>query len=313
MSFRLGLVGLCTSHASKWVPIIRQMTEEKVVDVDVCAAWDSGQTRPDGFTETFVRELEIPTAIANLEDMIDLVDGVIVHTTDWDRHIEQARPFIEAGKSVLIDKPIVGNLRDTNQILKWAAAGKRITGGSSLRFAREVRDYLARPSDERGQLHTVFAGCGTDEFNYGIHAYSLLSALLGPGICSVQYLGSGGQNLFKVSWDDTRAGVLSVGQGPWLPFHATAVADKGVTQIIVDPQHLYRGLLENCLPYLCGMVESPPLPASILLEPELAAMAARMSRLNGGQEVALSDLSIDDPGYDGEQFAEGYRRARMST
>jgi len=313
MPFKLGLVGLCTSHPSKWVPIIRQLTREKYVDVEVCAAWDSGQTRPEGYAEIFCREFDIPTAAVHLDDMIDLVDGVIVHTTDWDRHIEQARPFVEADKAVLIDKPIVGNLRDANQVLEWAAAGRRVTGGSSLRFTREVCDYLARPEEERGRLHTVFAGCGTDEFNYGIHAYSLLASLLGPGIRSVQHLNSGDQDLYKVNWPDRKTGVLSVGQGPWLPFHAAAVTVKEVTQIMVDPPGLYRGLLEHCLPYLCGKVETPPLPASVLLEPELAAMAARVSRLNGGREVLLAGLSEDNPGYDGDRFATGYRQARMSS
>jgi len=48
-----------------------------------------------------------------------------------------------------------------------------------------------------------------------------------------------------------------------------------------------------------------------LLEPELTAMAARMSWLSGGGEVFLTDLRQDDPGYDGAQFAIEYRRARM--
>lgn len=313
MSFRLGLVGLCTSHPSKWVPIIRQLTDEGYVDVEVCAAWDSGQTRPEGFAETFAKEFNVPNAVTNPEDMIDLVDGVIIHTADWDKHIEHASPFVEAGKSILIDKPIVGNLRDAKQFLEWAQAGKRITGGSSLRYTREVSDYLSQPIEGRGELHTVFAGCGTDEFNYGIHAYSLLSSLLGPGIRSVQYLGAGGQNLFKVNCNDARTGMLSVGHGPWIPFHATAITNKDVKQIIVDPKHIYRALLEKCLPYLCGQVDVPPLPAEVLIEPELTAMAARISQLQGSKEIALADLSLDDPGYDGAQFAESYRKARVSA
>jgi hypothetical protein len=40
-------------------------------------------------------------------------------------------------------------------------------------------------------------------------------------------------------------------------------------------------------------------------------MAARVSWLNNGQKVFLTDLRSDDPGYDGTQFALEYRRARM--
>ena len=47
------------------------------------------------------------------------------------------------------------------------------------------------------------------------------------------------------------------------------------------------------------------------LEPELAAMAARISWMEGGRKVFLTDLRRDDSGYDGTQFAAEYRRARI--
>jgi hypothetical protein len=313
MAFKLGLVGLCTSHPAKWVPIIRELARELRLDVEVRAAWDSGQTRPAGYAAAFCRELGIPKPLESLEHMLEEVDGVIVHTADWDRHVAQARPFIEAGKSALIDKPIVGNVRDANQLRAWAGRGRRITGGSSLRFASEVRDWLARPLEERGEVRTAFAGCGTDEFNYGIHAYALLSAALGAGIGSVQHLGTSGQRLLKINWTDGKVGFLSVGQAAPLPFHLTVVTTKAVFQTLVDPGHIYRDLLERCLPYLCGRTESPPLPLEVLLEPELSALAARRSWLHQGTEVRLEDLPVDDPGYEGAEFAQAYRRARMGS
>ena len=82
MSFKLGLVGLCTSHPGAWVPIIRELVQEGFVDVEVVAAWDSAETRPEGFAQTFCAENNIPTAVDRLEDLVDLVDGVIVHTTN---------------------------------------------------------------------------------------------------------------------------------------------------------------------------------------------------------------------------------------
>jgi hypothetical protein len=313
MSIKLGLVGLCTSHPLKWVPIIRQLKEELHLDIEVRAAWDSGQTRPEGFAREFCREFEIPKALDRLEDMLEEVDGVIIHTADWGRHVTQAQLFVEAGKSVLIDKPLVGNVRDAQQLIKWAASGNRLTGGSSLRFAREVRDWLARPPQERGEVQAAFAGCGTDEFNYGIHGYALLSAAMGCGIRSAQYLGTSGQKLVRVNWSDGRLGFLSVGRAPPLPFHVTAVTTRTVFQTAVDPGHIYRDLLAQCLPYLCGVAESPPLPMDQLLEPELAALAARQSWLHQGAEISLQDMPVGDPGYDGNEFALAYRRTRMGS
>ena len=312
--FKLGLVGLCTSHPEAWVPIIRTLNEERLVDVEVAAAWDSGETRPAGFAQEFARKFDIAKSPVNLEDMLNMVDGVIVHTTNWDKHLEQARPFVDAGKAVLLDKPMVGTMSDINQLLDWGKTGKRVTGGSSLRFTTVGKEYLARPVKERGTIHTLFAGCGVDEFNYGIHAYAFTSQLMGAGIQSVQWLGTSLQKQIKISWKDGRVAILAVGSvgGGWLPFHLTAITEKNVAQLVPDNSSLYRPLLEACLPYMAGQTDEAPLAMTELVEPEMAALAARQSWLNGGKTIYLSDLKHNDEGYDGTQFAREYRRARLS-
>ena len=55
------------------------------------------------------------------------------------------------------------------------------------------------------------------------------------------------------------------------------------------------------------------MPMEHLVEPELAAVAARRSWLEGDREVELSELGEDDAGYDGKVFAEGYRKAKYSS
>ena len=77
MAFKLGLVGLCTSHPENWVPVIRDMTDNKIVDVEIVAAWDSGETRPSGFATEFCRKFNIPHAPEKYEDMVEMVDGII--------------------------------------------------------------------------------------------------------------------------------------------------------------------------------------------------------------------------------------------
>lgn len=311
MTFRLGLVGLCTSHPDSWIPQIRDMVAKGTVDVEIVAAWDSGETQPAGYAKGYCQKMAIPKAVDKLEEMIPLVDGVIIHTTNWDKHIEQARPFVEAGKAVLIDKPIAGNLRDANIVLDWIKSGKRVTGGSSLRFTAETAAVLALPVAERGEIHTAYAAIGVDDFNYGIHAYSLISQLMGPGILYAQYFDSSAQKQILLKWKNGHSAILTVGKTAWLPFNATAITDKKVFQIAVDNSKIYRSLLEAELPYLTGKSDVPPLSISEILEPELAAMAARISWMNNGQKVFLTDIPLNDPGYDGTQFALEYRRARM--
>jgi hypothetical protein len=308
MKKRVGLVDLCTSHPANWVPIFRDL------GYDVAACWDSGDTRPAGFAEQFAREFNVPFAAANPRDLIGKIDVAVVHSANWDKHVQLTELFLDAGLAVLVDKPIVGNRKDANRMLAWAKQGKRISGGSSLRFARETQDYLAMPVSERGTPHTVFAGCGVDDFNYGIHAYALVAGLLGPGIRSVRYLGTSAQKHIRLTWNDGRTAFLSVGNVTnWLPFHFSAVTEKGVRQVITDNTHLYRPLIEAVMPYLAGDVQAPPVTMEALLEPELAALAARASWQAGGAEVFMTDLRQDDPGFDGHQFTEEYRRARLSA
>ena len=302
---KIGIVDLDTSHPQNWIPIERELGHE------VVGVWDGGAVHPGEYVEQFAREKGIPRVYAVLEEMVRDVDCAIIHGCDWDTHVDKTRLFVAAGKGVLIDKPIAGNLRDLKQFRVWVKEGARITGGSSLRFCPEVKTWLAQPVAERGEPHTSFCGCGVDEFNYGIHAYSLLSGILGPGIRRVRHLGCAVQRRIEAVWTDGRIGLLAVGKADtYLPMYATILTPNGVTHLQPDSSQLYRALLEATLPYLAGETDAPPVPFDTLIEPELCALAARHSWRNGDREVSLAELSDDDPGYDGAAFAIEYRKAR---
>lgn len=302
---RIGLVDLDTSHPQNWIPILRELGHE------VVGVWDGGSVHPPAYVQKFAADHAIPQVCASLADLVALADCAIIHGCDWDTHIAKARPFVEAGKSVLLDKPLAGNLRDLQQLRQWVQEGARISGGSSLRFAVEIQKWLAQPVAERGTPHTVFCGCAVDEFNYGIHAYAMLSGILGGGIHSVRHLGEGVQRRILVQWTDGRSGTLVIGAtAKWMPFYATIVTERTVTHLQADNGKLYRALLVATLPYLSGQTTTPPLTVDEWLEPELCALAARHSWLHGDQEVRLTDLKLDDAGYDGKLFAEGYRKAK---
>jgi hypothetical protein len=301
---RIGIVDLDTSHPQNWIPIERELGHE------VVGIWDGGAVHPAEYVAKFREERQIPHLYSSLTEMAREVDCAIIHGCDWDTHIAKARPFVECRKSVLIDKPLAGNVRDLHQLLIWVKDGARITGGSSLRHCVEAQEWLAHPVEERGMPHTAFCGCGTDEFNYGIHAYSLLSAVMGAGIRSVRHLRAGPQRRIQINWNDDRVAFLTIGDASYIPFYATLVTAKGVTHLMPEAGKLYRALLEATLPYLAGETSASPLPIEVLIEPELCALAARKSWLNGDAEVRLSDLSEEDDGYNGATFAAGYRKMR---
>lgn len=306
-TLRIGVVDLDTSHPAAWLPILREMGQ------DVVGVFDGGTVWPEGYAAQFAERFSVLRVFRSPEEMADAVDLAIIHSVNWDLHLQRAQPFLEAGRAVLLDKPIVGNLSDAHILMDWERRGARISGGSSARFASQIRDYLAQDVEERGEPHAAFVANGVDEFNYAIHAYAGLIAIMGLGVHGVRTLGvSGEQMQVEMFWDDGRRGVLSVGHTErWLPCGALVVSGRSLQQFPVGGTGAYNCLLEALLPYYAG---EAPAPYSVrdLIEPELAALAARQSLRTGGQYVPLNDLRLDDPGYDGAAFAAGYRLERLS-
>lgn len=300
---KIGVVDLDTSHPQNWIPIERELGHE------VVGVWDGGEVHPPEYVQDFAQKHQLPKVYASLEEMAAEVDCAVLHSCNWDTRIERARPFVTAGKAILLDKPMAGKPGDLRQLLEWEAQGVRLSGGSSLRFCYETQEYLARPESERGTPQTVICGCGVDEFNYGIHAYSMLAGLMGVGARSARHLGQGRQRRVQINWADGRTGLLVIGAAArWLPFHATVISDREVSQFQVDASRLYRALLEKILPYLEGRIAVPPIPLRELMEPEMWALAARRSWEEGDREVSLDELG--EGGYDGAAFGRFYREQK---
>jgi hypothetical protein len=138
----------------------------------------------------------------------------------------------------------------------------------------------------------------------------MLSGIIGGGAVSARHLGDGAQRRVQIRYADGRCGFVNIGAtAAWLPFYATIVTEKSVAQFVADNARLYRALLEAALPYLAGQTDAPPLTPHAWIEPELCALAARQSWLNGDAEVPLADIRQDN-GYDGKAFAKSYRTMR---
>ena len=59
--------------------------------------------------------------------------------------------FIERGKPVFIDKPMVGNVADCRKLIELEKRGAIILGSSSVRYCNEVRQYLSLPEEKKGK------------------------------------------------------------------------------------------------------------------------------------------------------------------
>ena len=83
------------------------------------------------------------------------VDGVIVTARHGDKHYPFAKPYLEAGVTLFLDKPVA--IQEADAILflsKTRELGVKVTGGSCLRYAGVVAQAKAGHDAQEGG-HTV--------------------------------------------------------------------------------------------------------------------------------------------------------------
>jgi len=79
-----------------------------------------------------------------VEDMLGKVDAVIVCARDGKFHYEFAKPFIDAGLPLFLDKPTTIDPAETIELLSFAKKNNiPVCGGSVLKFAQTVKECAA--------------------------------------------------------------------------------------------------------------------------------------------------------------------------
>lgn len=123
----------------------------------------------------------IPHVVERPEDVIGHVDAVILPTDRGAEHVERARPFLEAGLPLFIDKPLCDTEADLRQFVAWRREGKAFLSTSALRYAKEFVEAKARLGEAVGQPRLVTVTTPKSWERYGIHALEAVYPLLAPG------------------------------------------------------------------------------------------------------------------------------------
>ncbi len=131
----------------------------------------------------------IPHVVGQPEEVIGQVDAVIIATDRGDEHVRRAKPFVEAGLPVFIDKPLADNEADLGTFERWVEEGAAVLSSSCMRYAKELLPYRFS-THELGELR--FAAITTPKSweRYGIHALEAVYPIVGPGFTSVRYSGT---------------------------------------------------------------------------------------------------------------------------
>jgi predicted dehydrogenase len=231
----------------------------------------------------------IPNILARPEESIGRVDAVIIPTDKGQEHVDRARPFIEAGLPVFLDKPLADNVGDLQKFRRWHEAGRPFLSGSCMRYAKEFEPYHAAPA-ALGLIRLATITMPKSWERYGIHALEGVYPILGPGFISVRNTGTAERNIVHLkhrSGTDVVVAAIADMAGAFgvLGLYGTA---GHVEVAFTDTFYAFKKQLEGYVRYLRTGI--PPFPLAETFELTTMVIAGIRSREEGGREVFLEEI-----------------------
>ena len=303
---KIGLVNIDTSHPFSFAEI---MAENPELDMQYTSVYNDS-FRGDEEVDWFVKKYNMQNRAKSIAELAENTDIGFIQTCDWSKHIDEAMPFIDRGKPVFLDKPMVGSVKDVARVRELLAGGAKILGSSSARYAQEIQDFLALPIEERGEVISVYCESGVDEFNYCVHAGEIISELAGAKAVSCKFVGETQRDgakcqLFTVRFENGVLGTYCSYLSGWRAFNVSIMTTKGSYLFKIDSSKIYMALLTRISDYLkTGKLETADVD-TILNVTEFMLCGKRSRDFENGREVKISELCSDDA-FDGTAYAKAY-------
>ena len=253
---RIGLVDFDTSHVEAFTQRFNHLdvAESEWVGGARIVAGCPGDSeimpeRIPGYTEKLrgygIELVERP------EEMLGRIDAVMIESQQGSRHLERARPFLEAGLPTFVDKPFAATLADADAMIALAEKHNApLLSCSALRFDPQVQAALAK-QETWGRILSVdiWGACALHPGNpgllhYGIHGVEMLYALLGPGCKQVGLLRTEQGEVATALWPNGHPStVRGIREGQY-SFGFVAHYERGNAPFVIEGAAFYRELLK---------------------------------------------------------------------
>ncbi|MBQ5820902.1 MAG: Gfo/Idh/MocA family oxidoreductase [Clostridia bacterium] len=141
---KIAILGCENSHANAFLNFIKENEEFK--DIDVVGVYSDEKAAADALNEKY----GVPV-LSDYTDAVGKIDGLIITARHGDNHYKYAKPYIESGIPMFIDKPITVTEKDAVEFMRdLKDRGIRISGGSSLKQDAFVRQLKQEALDKVG-------------------------------------------------------------------------------------------------------------------------------------------------------------------
>lgn len=228
----------------------------------------------------------IGNVVANAEDMVGEVDAVILARDDAEFHVEMAKPFIEAGIPIFIDKPLAITRTDLDWFAEQQAAGKFIMSCSSMRYANECR-VVKQELPSLGDLALVTAVGKKDWLKYGVHMLEAVFATLDdPAVATVQHIGEKGKDLVHLVFENGLPVTIHLFMDISGTFQVSFFGSQAWR--LADIKNSYSMFRDNIIEFVRSVQEGTPrLDFAKTKNIIQTVVAAEESRVSGGKIIHL--------------------------
>jgi predicted dehydrogenase len=294
--FRIGMIGLDTSHVTEFTRMINRQTENS--GCKVVAGYPGGSpdveasaSRVDKFTQT-LRDQYGVEIVSSIEELCQKVDGVMLESVDGRPHLKQAKPVIAAKKPLFIDKPMAGNLADVLEIFRLANENNvPCWSSSSLRYAPAIVEL--KEKDTVGQVLgcDVFSPCSLEEHHpdlywYGVHGVEMLFTVMGTGCETVRRVETPSAEFVVGTWKGGRVGTYRGIRKGKDEYGVTILGTKAIVQS--DKYSGYEPLVDEVIKFF--KTGDVPVPQAETIEIFAFMSAADESKAKGGAPVSIPEI-----------------------
>ena len=141
---RIAILGCENSHADAFLKCIKE--KEKFRDVSVIGVYSDDSSAAEKLNEKF----GVPI-MESYAEAVGKIDGLVITARHGDKHYKFAKPYIESGIPMFIDKPITINEDEAVEFMRELKMhGVRICGGSSLKQDEFVQKLKNERENEMG-------------------------------------------------------------------------------------------------------------------------------------------------------------------
>lgn len=131
---KIVILGCENSHANTFLGFIRDI--EKFNDVEVVGVYSHEREAMEKLNAEFGVKI-----MDSYDEMVGKVDGVVITARHGNNHFKYAKPYIESGVPMFIDKPVTISEEEAVEFMRLCRDnGVRVTGGSCLKHVDTIQN-----------------------------------------------------------------------------------------------------------------------------------------------------------------------------